>query len=103
MQFRGAPNAIIVYMDRALNLHPNMLIGIGAMAQTFCLTALAHGLGTCVLGSRWTSVLRELIDIPESKIILHAIAIGYADSEARINNFPRTRLPLESWVHWQGF
>ena len=102
-QFRGAPNAIIVYMDRVLDLHPLMLIGIGAMAQTVCLTALAQGVGTCVLGARWTSLLRERLDIPQSKVILHAIAIGYPETEARINNFPRTRLPLDSWVHWHGF
>ena len=104
MQFRTAPNVIVVYAEKSIGLNHNTLIGIGAMAQTVCLTALAHGLGTCIMGApRYHSLLKEKLGIPDSKVILHVIGIGYPDMEARVNNFPRTRIPLDSWVHWHGF
>ena len=100
-----APNAIIIYTDKHVLNWPWGLISMGIMVQTVCLAALAHGLGTCVMGGPVArpNVLRELLGIPQSKAILNAIAIGYPDFEARINNFPRPRVPLESWVHWHGF
>lgn len=102
-----APDAIIVYTDSELLEQQPLWVSIGAgiMAQTVCLTAMAHGLATCIMGRPviWPNILRELLGIPPSKAVLLAIAIGYPDPEARINNFPRTRIPLESWVHWHGF
>jgi nitroreductase len=44
-----------------------------------------------------------MFKVPESKLIAYGIAIGYPDFEARVNNFPRTREPLESLVRWEGF
>jgi nitroreductase len=103
VQFRTAPDAIIVYADKTIGLHPYVLIGVGAMAQTICLAALAHGLGTCIMGVRYATMIKEILGIPQSKVILHLIGIGYPDSEARINNFTRTRISLGSCVSWHGF
>jgi nitroreductase len=109
--FYDALNAIIVYTDKSLgigdfteiNIGNMAMMNIGIMAQTVCLAALSHGLGTCIMGPRWTGLLRQRLGISESKAILLSVAIGYPDFEARINNFPRARLPLDSWAHWHGF
>lgn len=100
-----APNAIIVYGDKSLLTWSSALMSIGIMSQTICLAALAKGLGTCIMGRpvAWPNLVRELTGISQSKAILISIAIGYPDTEARINNYPRSRLPLEAMVRWYGF
>jgi nitroreductase len=102
-QFFGAPNAIIVSVEKEIS--PRAFMGIGMLAQTICLAALDFGLGSCIMSmvTYWPEIYRQRFGIPESKIIAFGIALGYPDKEARINNFPRTREPLESFVHWYGF
>jgi nitroreductase len=101
-RFYDAPNGIIVYIEKAL--YPLMLLDVGIMVQTICLAALAHGLGSCPVRRAvyWPDMLRELLGIPESKAIVIGIAIGYANPDARVNNYVRQREPLESWVRWHG-
>ncbi len=100
-----APNAIIIYSDKVMLNWSSGLMSIGIMAQTICLAAMSKGLGTCIMGRpvAWPNMLRELLGIPQSKAIVLSIAIGYPDKEARINNYPRTRLPLDSLAKWYGF
>ena len=104
-QLFDAPNAIIIYTDRAFLNIPWGIMSIGIIAQTVCLAAVAHGLGTCIMGRPvdWPNMLRDLLGIPQSKVFVCGMAIGYPDSEDRINNVPRLRLPLEDWAHWYGF
>ncbi len=100
-----APDAIIILSEKSMLNWSSGLMSIGIMAQTICLAALAKGLGTCIMGRpvAWPNLVRELLDIPQSKAVLLSIAVGYPDTEARINNYPRTRLPLNSLVKWYGF
>ena len=99
-RFYDAPNAIILYTERAI--YPKVIFDIGIMTQTISLAALSHELGTCITGMAtfWPEVLREILEIPDSKLIVMAIAIGYPDYEARVNNFARTREPLDTFAHW---
>jgi len=101
-RFYNAPNAIIVYTEKYL--FPKAVLDIGIMVQTIAMAALAHGLGTCLMAMpiNWPEILRELLDIPEDKLIALAVAIGYADSEAPVNTYERTREPLNTFTHWHG-
>ncbi|MFC1945997.1 nitroreductase, partial [Chloroflexota bacterium] len=66
-----APNAIIVYMEKELIDMPWQFVSIGMIAQTICLAALDHGLGTCIMGRpvAWPNMVRELLGIPANKSI----------------------------------
>jgi nitroreductase len=101
-QFFGAPNAIIISVDREIS--PRAFLGLGMVAQTISLAALNFGLGSCIMSmvTYWPEIYRQLLAIPDSKIIAFGIALGYPDMEARINNFPRSREPLENFVSWYG-
>ncbi len=101
-RFLGAPNGIIVYTDKSLGSF--ILQDMGLMVQTICLTAHAMGLGTCIMARviYYPDVLREILHIPDSKLIVIGIAIGYPDPKANYNNYVRTREPLASMVHWHG-
>ncbi len=101
--FFGAPNGVIVLVEKELTARA--WLGIGMIAQTLCLAALEHGLGTCLMSmvTYWPEFYREMFHIPDSKLICFGVAIGYPDFEAPINNFPRTRLNLDEFTAWHGF
>jgi len=99
-----APNIIMVYTDKALLDMPWITMSIGIIAQTACLAALPHGLGTSIMGRvvDWPDMLRDLLGESQSKVFICGIAIGYPDLDSPVNNVPRLRMPMEDWVHWYG-
>jgi len=102
-RFHDAPNVILVCAERALG--EVTIFDAGLVSQAIMLGALAYGLGTCVMARPvyWPGLLREMLGISESKILIAAIAIGYPDSEALINSYPRHREPLDTYTQWYGF
>jgi nitroreductase len=101
--FFGAPAAIIVMMEKSLgDAH---VFDLGLVTQTLCLAAVNHGLGTCIQaqGVTYPNVIREMFNIPDSKIMAIAIAIGYPDRDNPANQFKSSREPLEELVTWFGF
>ncbi len=103
-RFFDAPAAIILSIDRSVDKLASHF-DVGAMAQTICLTALNYGLGTCVQDQcvRFPKVVRKFTSIPESKLIVISIAIGYPDWDFPANKLETRREPLESFVTWCGF
>jgi nitroreductase len=101
-QFFGAPNAIIISVDKEVS--PRAFMGLGMLAQTICLAGFEFGLGSCIMSmvTYWPEIYRERLAITDSKIIAFGIALGYPDLEARINTFPRAREPLEAFTRWYG-
>ncbi len=102
-RFFEAPNAIIVYTEKGLSQWA--LLNIGLIVQTIALAALNYGLGTTILASgvSYPDEIRRLLNIPESKQLVLAIAIGYPDPDARENKFRSNRVSLDSVVNWYGF
>ena len=101
--FFGAPAVIIVTMEKSLgDAH---VFDLGLVTQTLCLAAVNHGLGTCIQaqGVSYPNVIREIFNIPESKIMVIAIAIGYPDFSNSVNQYKSGREPLESLTTWMGF
>ena len=101
-RFYGAPNAILLYTEKSIC--PKAFLDIGIMAQTIATAALNYGLGTCLTSMVvfWPQIYRDLLGIPESKLIGLGIAIGYPDHEALVNTFKRTREPLSVYTQWHG-
>jgi len=98
-----APSGIIVYTDRELSVWA--LVNVGLVVQTIALAALDYGLGTTILAASvsYPDEVRRILKIPESKQLVIAIAIGYPDAEAKVNEFRSNREPLEAMVTWHGF
>ncbi len=101
-RFFGAPNGIIVYIDRSLTAWS--ILDAGLFMQTLMLAAQNYGLGTCPMFRvvRHAADLRRILGIPESKLILCGLAIGYPDTDAPQNKFRTSRDPLETFVTWRG-
>jgi len=102
-RFFSAPNAIIVYIDKTLGAWS--ILDVGIVMQTIMLAAQSYGLGTCALYRAviYPEEVRRILNIPESKLFVCGLAIGYPDMDAPQNNYRSTRDPLESVVTWHGF
>jgi nitroreductase len=99
-KFFDAPCVIIISTDRRLG---NMaLCDLGVMAQSLMLLIHSYGLGTCpeAIVAAYPDVMRKILCIPEDKLILLALPVGYPDQNAPVNKFERQREPVENFVKW---
>jgi nitroreductase len=106
----GAPAVIYLltrrefyYQTKGLNVWA--LYDCGAVAENIMLLATKYGLGTVVQAQAvaYPDVLRKALEIPESKIFILGIAIGYPDWDNSLNQFRTEREPLNSITTWHGF
>jgi len=77
----------------------------GLLAENIMLLAVEHGLGTAAAAAsvRCPAVLREKLEIPESKVIVLGIIIGYPDTEHPQYGVYSSRVPLDDIMKWYGF
>lgn len=103
IRFFDAPAALILYVDKALGDYA--ILDAGMFLQNFMLACNKYGLGTCVeMGVIfYPEVLRSMLNIPESKLIICGLAIGYPDENAPVNKFRSLREPIEVFTTWHGF
>jgi nitroreductase len=103
-RYFDAPAAIIVTADHSLT-EGGPLLDIGAVIQSICLAALGFGLGTCIedQGVLYPEVVREYAEIPDSKRLIMAIAIGYPDWDFPANSLESTREEIDKITTWCGF
>ena len=103
-RFFDAPVAILLLTDKSLS-DVGPLLDLGAALQNICLSALHFGLGTCIedQGVLYPKVLREILDIPENKKIIMAVAVGYPDWGFPANAMSSDRESPEKKTRWIGF
>ena len=106
----GAPCAIYIYTDRSfyfqgngLNVRP--VFDCGLIAENIMLTATKYGLGTipAIQAVAYPAILRNVLEIPESKLIILGIALGYPAWNNSVNQLTSERETLDSVVNWFGF
>jgi len=99
-RFFDAPIGIVIYTDKKLGNWATLDIGI--VLQTILLAAHSRGLGCCPEAAvvRYPDVVRQVLNIPESKQIIVGIAIGYPDWEQPINKVVTERELPENVIHW---
>jgi nitroreductase len=106
----GAPAVVYLLTGRefyyqAKGLNVWALYDCGAVAQNIMLLATKHGLGTVVQAqaAAYPDIVRQVLGIPESKIVLLGIAIGHPDWDNPINQFRTERELIENITTWHGF
>lgn len=104
-----APSVVYIYIDRSFYLQGDSLnvwpiFDCGLVAENIMLLATKFGLGTIpeIQAAVYPVVLRKILDIPESKLIVLGIAIGYPDWDHPVNQFRSEREPLDSVTKWCG-
>lgn len=106
----GAPAVIYILIDRDFYFQKEainawLVFDCGLVAQNIMLLATDYGLGTVAQAQAVPSpdILREVLEVPESKLFVIGIAIGYPDDKDPINGFRSEREPLDNMAKWCGF
>jgi nitroreductase len=106
----GAPCAIYICIDRcfysqgdSLNVWP--LFDCGLVAENIMLLAAGRGLGTIaqIQAVIYPDVLRQVLGIPDSRLMVLGIAVGYPDWDDPANRLHSEREPLDCISTWHGF
>jgi nitroreductase len=73
----------------------------GRLAERIMLAALAHGVGSSVgwIVGGGRDAAREILGVPEGRMVRTAISLGYPDEGARRRRVGQARKPLSEIVH----
>ncbi len=96
----GAPHMIYLHLEKGFN--PYALMDGGIMLQTIALLAVERGLGTCFLAVSvlYPDVLRTWTEIPEDRVIVMGLALGYPVPDHPVNCFERNRGNPGEFLQW---
>jgi nitroreductase len=106
----GAPCEIYIYIDRSLcfqngivNVWP--VFDCGAITGMIALLAANYGLGTITQARAvvYPGIIRETLGIPDTKLMLIGMGIGYPDLINPVNQYVTDREPMDKLVSWYGF
>jgi nitroreductase len=77
----------------------------GRLAERVMLAAMAHGVGSSVgwIVGGGREAAREILGVPEGRMVRTAISLGYPDEEARRQRAGRARKPLSEIVHEERY
>ena len=102
-----APLAIVLVMTGDPDKVPHETYDEGRLAERIMLAAEAHGLGSCIGWFRPETMAagKQLLGIPENRLVRTEISIGYPDEEAqRARQKPaQARKPLSEIVHQERY
>ncbi|MEM6682877.1 MAG: nitroreductase [Pseudomonadota bacterium] len=101
--FFGAPVGLFIVIDRRMG--HGQWAHVGMLMQTIALLAVDAGLATC-MQEAWARVresVRQVLGVPESHVVYCAIALGYADPAAPVNQLVSPRAPLHEILTLKGF
>jgi nitroreductase len=103
----NAPLAIVLVLDGDPERVIHETYDDGRLAERIMLAAAAHGLGSCIGWFRPETMgpAKELLGIPQEKLVRTEISIGYPDEEAqRARQKPaQARKPLSELVHYDRY
>jgi nitroreductase len=91
------------FQEKGINSWP--IFDCGLVAENIMLLAANYGLGTIVQAQAvsYPGVIRKVLSIPNSKVLVVGIAIGYPDWDNKIAHFHSDKEPLEKLATWYGF
>ena len=102
-EFFGAPVAIFFVIDRAMG--HGQWAHMGMLMQTICLVAHERGLATC-MQEAWAMVRESLAQhfgLGPHEVIYCAMAMGYEDKDAPINQLRTARADVDELAQFKGF
>jgi nitroreductase len=99
----GAPVGLFVSIDRSLGAP--QWADVGAFVQTVMLVAREHGLHSCAqeAWTLWHKTVSAFVPLPASHMLFCAIALGYADPAAPINQWRSDRDGVDAFATFSGF
>jgi len=100
LRFYGAPATAFLCIDESFPAE--RFIDIGSFLGYLVLAAAGHGLSSCPIGliTAYADDIKDMLNIPESKIIAVSVALGYPDRPSPINEFRSGRVGIGEFVRW---
>ena len=101
-RFFGAPHVAVITSDAGLGTYG--AVDCGGYVATFLAAASSLGVATCAQAAiaLYSDGVREHLGIPDDRLIVCAIAFGYADAEHPANAFRTERADLGDVVRRHG-
>lgn len=102
-RFFGAPVALIFTIDRVMER--GSWLDYGMFVQSVMLAARARGLDTCAQGAfgKYHRVVSRVLQLPEDRMLVCAMALGHADPDAPENGLRTVRAEVEDFTEFRGF
>ena len=93
-----APVVLYFFIDDFLE--KGSYLDYGMFLQSVMLVAFELGLGTCTQAAlaQYPDIVKKELQIPENKILLCGMALGYEDTNDIINSYRTPRIALEDFV-----
>jgi nitroreductase len=100
LRFFNAPYGIYFVTRQCFD--SQYMVSVAAAIENFLLAAIAQGLGTCwqAASIMCQEELKAHLGLPDDRILLAGVGVGYADMNAALNNFPRQRAKLAEVTTW---
>ncbi|WP_299024554.1 nitroreductase [uncultured Sulfitobacter sp.] len=98
--FFDAPHVAIIHSPAELG--PYGAMDTGGFVTAFTLAATALGIATVAQAAiaAYAPLLKEHLDIADDRLILCAISLGYADTQAPANQFRTQRAQTDDIIRW---
>lgn len=99
----GAPVMLFLHISRIMG--PPQWADMGMWLQSVMLLLVEAGLASCPqeCWAMYGATVRRAIGLDEGQILFTGLAIGYADRDAAVNQWPVPRAELDEVMDWQGF
>lgn len=96
--FFGAPHVAVVTTDRSLGAYG--AVDCGGYVANLMNAALDVGLASLAQGAIgvYAGKVRELLDLPEDRLVVCGVALGYSDDSHPVNGFRTDRAGLDETV-----
>lgn len=99
----GAPVMLFVHCSRIMG--SPQWSDMGMWLQSLMLLLVEAGLATCPqeCWAMYGKTVRDTLGLDDGQILFTGLAIGYADTDAPVNNWPVPRADIDDILEWQGF
>lgn len=102
-QFFGAPVGMFFLIDERMG--PNQWAHLGMFMMSLCLAAEARGLATC-MQEAWTphrQTVAKALGVEAPELVYCGLALGYADTSAKVNQLRSRRAEVDEFAEFEGF
>ncbi len=103
LEFFGAPVGLFFSIEKDMN--PNQWAHLGMFMLAVALAAEQRGLATCMqeAWTRFSTTLGKTLNLPDNRIVYCGMALGYADTDAPINQWQSERADVDEFAVFEGF
>jgi nitroreductase len=98
--YRGFDAPVVLYFFIDSSLEKGSYLDYGMFLQAIVLSATSLGLGSCIQAAlaEYPSIVKEYLDVDDTKHLICGISLGYEDKDALINSYKTSRVGLEEFV-----